>query len=246
MGVRAARGTLTRLTTDEAVATDPLWSRDGRRVAFSSSRDGPLGVFWKSAEASAVLPYDWSPDGATLFVQATFPETSHDIGLVSVEEPGPWEPLIQTTAEEWSPALSPDGRWLAYTSNETGRHEVYVQRFPELEGRTVISVGGGLWPSWSADGRELFYARGAPPDALMRVTLDVDDSDPPSLRVLIPERLFDWRFYARPDGRRHYDVSPDGQRFLLKAGRTSTGRGGREINIVVNWNRELLERVPVE
>ena len=105
-----ARGTLTRLTTEGAANANPLWSTDGRRVAFSSSRDGQPEVFWQAADGSGtaerlltidesarrIVPYDWTPDGATLFVQATFPETGRDVGMVSVDGPGTWEPLIQT------------------------------------------------------------------------------------------------------------------------------------------------------
>ena len=195
---------------------------------------------------SQIVSYDWSLDGATLFVRARFPETGRDVGMVSVDGPGTWEPLIQTAANEGMPALSPDGRWLAYTSNETGRDEVYVQRFPELEGRTAISVGGGRSSNWSADGRELFYLRApsGPPDAVMRVTLDIDEGDPPSLIVGTPERLFDWQYFSLPAGRRYYDVSPDGQRFLM-IDTADAGAESTEINVVQNWHRELKRLVPV-
>ena len=185
-----ARGTLTRLTTDEAFDGNPLWSRDGRRVAFTSNRNGKPEVFWQAADGSGsaeplltmdeavteIYPYDWTPDGATLFVHARFPATGYDIGMVSLEGPGTWEPLIQTAANERSPALSPNGRWLAYNSDVTGRNQVYVQRFPELEDRQPISVVGGFSPRWSADGRELFYLRAStgPPEDVVRVTIDVD------------------------------------------------------------------------
>ena len=142
-----ARGTLTRLTTDEGFDGNPLWSPDGRRVAFASNRNGQPEVFWKSADGSgtaellvtmdesvsSIYPYDWSPDGTTLFLHWTLPETGRDVGMVSMEGPGTWEPLIHTVAEEWAPTLSPDERWLAYTSDETGRNEVYVQRFRSLK-----------------------------------------------------------------------------------------------------------------
>ena len=168
-----ARGTLTRVTTDAALDTRPLWDPDGRSVVFVSDRDGPLAVYRKAADGTGtaeplvtfdeavtgITPYDWSADGSRLFVDAILPETGRDVGMVSVEEPGTWEPLIHTAARELSPAISPDGRWLAYTSDETGRNEIYVVRFPELEARRPISVGGGSGPTWSADGSELIYLR---------------------------------------------------------------------------------------
>ena len=255
-----ARGTLTRLTTDEGFDGNPLWSPDGRRVAFLSTRNGQPELFWKSADGSgsaellitmdesvsSIYPYDWSSDGATLFLDATFQETGHDVGMVSMEGPGTWAPLVQTVAEEWAPTLSPDGRWLAYTSDETGRNEVYVQRFPELEDRRLVSVGGGHRSTWSPDGRELLYLR-APvgaPDAAMRVTIDIVEGDPPSLIVGTPEPLFDWRFFAGPDMRYH-DVSSDGQRFLVIGSGATADAAAPHITVVLNWHQELLERVPV-
>ena len=255
------RGTLTRLTTDDAFDGRPLWHPDGRRVAFRSDRNGQPEVFWQAADGSGtaerlltidesvtdIVPYDWSPDGATLFVSATFRETGSDVGMVSIEGPGTWEPLIQTAARETWPTISPDGRWLAYASNETGSFEVYVQRFPELEGKQPISVGGGTLPHWSADGSELFYGRGGPPDAMMRVTIEGDEGDPPSLTVGTPERLLGWRYLLPGVGIRHYDVSPEGQRFLMitTGGSADAGAGIAEINVVLNWTQELLERVPI-
>ena len=151
------RGTLTRLTTAEGQDNVPLWHPDERRVVFQSERDGGRDVFWRAADGSGtverllsiddsvteITPYDWSQDGDTLFAHATSKATGRDVGTVSMLAPETWTPLIQTTADEWAPALSPDGRWLAYTSDESGRAEVYVQRFPELSDRTPISIGGG-------------------------------------------------------------------------------------------------------
>ena len=262
-----ARGTLTRVTTHAAVDERPLWHTDGQSVVFASTRDGPSALFRKAADgtgtaerlatvdesASGLTPFDWSPDGATLFVHANFPETGSDVGMVSVDGSGTWEPLIQTAAAEWGPALSPNGRWLAYASDETGQTEVYVLRFPELDGRQVISVGGGATPNWSPDGREIIYLRAprGPPDAAMRVRLSIDEGDSPSLSPEPPEPLFDWRYYGAPGFRRHYDVSPDGQRFLMFTTGFTTGRSGNsgtesaEIKVVLDWTQELLERVPI-
>ena len=256
-----ARGPLTRLTSDDAFDGRPLWHPDGRRVAFRSDRNGQPEVFWRAADGSGtaerlltidesvtdIVPYDWSPDGGMLLVTAEFPETGFDVGMLSTERPSTWDPLLQTASREVWPTISPNGRWLAYASDETGSFEVYVQRFPELEGKQPISVGGGTLPHWSADGSELFYGRGGPPDAMMRVTIESDEGDPPSLTVGTPERLLGWRHYLPGVGIRHYDVSPEGQRFLMitTGGSADAGAGRAEINVVLNWTQELLERVPV-
>ena len=176
-----ARGSLTRLTTHEGRDAEPLWTKDGRRVAFVSSREGQSGVFWKAADGTGttelivpidptnppedLIPYDWSSDGTVLLVSADFPQTGTDIGRVSIDGDAVWEWIIQGPANEWSPTISSDGQWLAYTSNESGADEVCMQKYPELGGRRQIYVGGGQRPTWSADGRELIYLRprlGAP------------------------------------------------------------------------------------
>ena len=255
-----ARGTLTRITTDEAFDGNPVWHPDGQRVAFASDRNGAWEVLLKSSDGSGtaervvmmdeavtdVVPYDWSPDGVTLFAQAVLPETRGDVGMVSSEGPDTWELLIASAEVEGGPTLSPNGRWLAYSSSETGSPEVYVQRFPELEGRRPVSVGGGYDPTWSADGRELIYvlAPTGPPEAVMRVTLEVDGGDPPSFIMGAPERLFDWRYRSGLGGYRHYDLSPDG-RFLMIVDSADVEGRRVEIKVVLNWHQELLERVPI-
>ena len=257
-----ARGTLTRLTTQPGDDTHPLWSPDGRRVAFMSREDGRATVYRQAADGSGTaerllsdalmtefVPYDWSPDGQTLFLTAVSPETGRDIGMVSSDGSGTWEPLVQTSADEESPAISPNGRWLAYASRESGRSEVYVQRFPEILGRQQVSVGSGYRPQWSEDGQELFYLRApvGPPTAVVRVTVEPTDSDPPALDFGTEEVLFDWRYYSGPSPRQFYDLSPDGQRFLMitsgNAGDAGSGRA--EINVVLDWFEELKTRVPI-
>ena len=153
-----ARGTLTRLTVDPALDQSPLWSPDGQRVAFTSNRNGQMEVLWQAADGSGntdtlvtfdpsiteVVPGDWSPDGTWLVAMA-----QDDIGMVMVGDRDSWQFLIESPADERNPTISPDGRWLAYGSRETGGFEVYVQRFPEGGGRQQVSVSGGHTPKWS-------------------------------------------------------------------------------------------------
>ena len=161
-----------------------------------------------------------------------------------------WTPLLATDASEIDPVISPDGQWIAYASDETGRFEVYVQRFPELGLRQQISTDGGLRPAWSPDGRALFYLGtrgGGGPDEMAVVTIDPG----PPLSVGTPEVLFDYLpyYFDRRGPGRHYDVDPNGQRFLMLSNTTS-GDGGTvltpQINVVLNWTQELLERVPID
>ena len=242
-----ARGTLTRLTTQPGDDTYPLWSADGRRVAYMSREDGRVTVYLRAADGSgtpnrlltdeeltALVPYDWSPDDETLFLTALSPETDRDVGIVSSDGSGTWEPLMQTPAREQSPAISPDGRWLAYASDESGRSEVYVQRFPDLLGRQQVSVDSGYRPRWSEDGRELFYLRApvGPPTAVVRVAVEATNGDPPALDFGSEEVLFDWRYYNEADPMQYYDVSPDGQRFLMITSNETEGTRALVLELV--------------
>ena len=160
-----------------------------------------------------------------------------------------WEPLLETEAREFGPALSADGQWIAYVSDDTGRLEVYVQRFPGLGERQQISTDGGMDPMWSPDGRALFYlgTRGSgPPNEMVVVAIDPG----PPLSVGNPEALFGHAPYRRGQSAgRHYDMAPDGQQFLMLSDQGTPLETGvaltPQINVVLNWHQELLERVPV-
>ena len=257
-----ARGTLARVTTADNFDINPLWSLDGRRVAFMSLRNGRPEVFWKAADGtgtaelllsiddsvSMIVPYDWLPDGSALLVHAEFPDTGRDIGMVSTENgSGTWKPLIQSAANEWSPVISPNGQWLAYTSDETGIDEVYIRRFPELEDRRLVSVGGGVMLNWSSDSSELVYirrVRGAA-DLVMRVPIDVSEGDPPSLLVEPAELLFESRYYNGEFGFRTTDVAADGRFLMVKLGaKNDEDAQPLQIILVQNWFEELTRLVP--
>lgn len=197
-----ASGTLRRLTTDPASDQVPLWTPDGERLVFASQREGSWGLFsmaWDGTgdaerlmlleDAWSLQPNGWSTDGALLFVYRTTAGVSPDIGMLPGDGDGAWEPLLATDANEWAPAISPGGQWIAYTSNRTGTPEIYVERFPALGGEQLISRGGGAYPVWSQDARELFYFRVR---AGLRGELMAMAVEPgPNLKAGIAETLFD-------------------------------------------------------
>ena len=249
-----ARRTLSRVTTDSADDNHPLWTLDGERLVFQSNREGARGLFWKAADGTGstdrlmesespgfVGPAGWSPDGNSLIFGEVLLGTGFDVGVLSMEGDRQSELLLQTEFAEWAPTVSPDGEWLAYYTDETGQEEVYAQRFPDLGDKRQISVDGGREPLWSPDGRELFYRSSS---GLMAVPIDTE----PTFRAGTPETVFE-QPYALFRGRRNYDISPDGQRFLMiKEGAAGGAPSAPAAQIVVveNWFGELQRLVPVD
>lgn len=246
------RRTLTRVATDPADDSHPLWALDGERLVFQSTRGGGRGLFWKAADGTGttdrlmesasptfVAPGGWSADGDSLiFGELRATAANYDVGVLSMEDDRQSEPLLQMDFAEQAPTVSPDGRWLAYFTNETGQDEVYVQRFPDLGEKQQISVGGGREPLWSPDGRELFYRS---PNGLM--ALPVLETEP-TFRAGSGESLFEQR-YATFIERRNYDIAPDGQRFLMIKEAAASDAATVQLVVVLNWHQELLERVPI-
>ncbi len=236
------RGTTSRLTFG-GFAGDPTWTPDGRRVAYSwldatglrTNRDiywraadgsGEAELLWQLAEGSG-LPHCFSPDGKLLVVSVQVADR-YDLWILPVEGDRTPRPLLETPFSEFHPELSPDGRWLAYASNESGRNEVFVQPFPGPGGKWQISNGEGTEPHWSGDGRELFY-RSA--DALMRVPVDTTQGFLPGR----PERLFEG---VRSSGAaRQYAVTRDGDRFLYLP-TSGAARLSRAV-LVLDWASEV-------
>ena len=247
-----ARGTLSRLTAMPGVDNVPLWTPDNERVVFATQREQPgrFSFFWGRADGTGPVeklltseaaghfkPYGWSPDAMNMVFDYGPPPTL-DIGLLEMEGEESWRPLLQTEANEAAPALSPDGTWIAYVSDQTGQPEIYVQRFPDLGDRRLISYGGGTAPLWSPDGRELFYRNG---DQMMAVRIDREPTFTPGRPIVVFEGQYQAMFGAIS---RDYDLSPDGQRFLMiKAGDENAATP--QIHIILNWFEELKERVPV-
>ena len=243
------RETLTRLTFDAGEDEYPAWIPDGQRVAFSSNREGLANIFWKAADGTGTVerltesparqfPHAFTPDGSHLVFRQDGSDTGPDLVTLAMDGERLSETLLATEFSEAGAILSPDGRYVAYQSNASGEIEIYVQPFPDVdEGRWQISTDGGIHPLWGPDGRELFYRT---PRRVMAATVETD----PSFTAGNPEVLFEGDYYGGFG--RTYDISPDGQRFLMiKSGSQADGTAvERQLVVVTNWFTELQARVP--
>ena len=232
------RGTHTRLTVERTSYT-PLWTPDGKRVTFVSNGN----IFWGptdgSGEAEPLLirehyqrPWSWSPDDVLAFDDRT--STGLDIWMLPLD--GDPSPFLDTSFNETMPMFSPDGQWLAYVSDDSGRPEVYLKSYPGPGGRWPVSAEGGSEPIWSADGRELFYRNG---DRMMIAAVQTK----PTVVIGKPQPLFQGSYFQQQIGSGgNYDVSPDGKRFvMIRRDEESTST---QINVVLNWFEELERLVP--
>jgi Tol biopolymer transport system component len=237
-----ARGASSRFTFDPATDVQPLWSPDGKTIVFSSDRGGQFDLYTKAAGGGGQeqllfksdelkFAYDWSRDGRYIAFQSRAKKTNWDIWVLPTF--GDRKPILflQTPFNETRPAFSPDGRWLAYQSNESGRPEVYVQNFPGPGGKWQVSTAGGIEPAWRADGKELFFG------ALDQKLMAVDIVPGETFVVGVPRALFLASVSPNRNVRSHYLPSADGKRFLLLAplGRESMV----PTTVVVNWNAGL-------
>jgi len=245
-----ARGVRTRVSSASERDDRPVWSPAGDEVAFTSDRAGNGDILLGQADGSgeekvlAATPgterlSDWSRDGKYLLYHLEDPETQGDLWyLERNEDDSGWEPhpYLQTPFNEVVPRFSPDGRYVAYVSNESGQGEVYVQPFPEGGRKVTVSSNGGTRVRWSRDGKELFYVEG---ETLVAVSVSSGSSFPvgPATRLFEHPGL-------RPGGNyAPYDVSADGQRFILAE---PVGAGGEapepSIRVVQNWYEEFRDR----
>ena len=201
------RGTATRLTNDPALDAYPVWLATGERVLFSSTRDGPFNLYSRAADGTGPVdrvamsdavqwPQAVSPDGGSLVIGYTPDYINYDVHLLSLDSSEPAESLVQTASREFMSDLSPNGRWIAYASEESGQWEVYVQPFPDVTGgrRTTVSRDGGWAPVWSASGRELFYRRHGTWE-MMVVPVETD----PTFSLGVPEVLFEAPYLVADD-----------------------------------------------
>ncbi len=189
------------------------------------------------------MPWSFSRDGKTLAMTEVAAGQNLDIGILSMEANYTIKLLLQEQYTEMQPKISPDGRWMAYASYESGgRAEIYVRPFPEVEGgRWQVSSNGGETPLWSPNGREIFYRKD---DAVMAASVETEGS----FKSGKPEFLFRGPYVVLGANEGHpWDISADGKRFLMMKGAgsaSSTTGGPRKINIVLNWFEELKQRVP--
>ena len=240
------RGISSRLTHDPALDISPIWSRDGLYVTYRSLRDGPGSIYSQLAsgtgETVAVyhgeygkVPTSWSPDGQRLLYSELNPKTRWDIWMLS-GTPGTRasdaqrSPFVQTEFNEIQAEFSPDGKWVAYTSDGSGRREIYVQTFPPNGNRWRISPHGGEQPKWRHDGKELYYL--APDGKLMAVALPQKGS----LEDVAPAAILETQLRPSRLGN-DYDVAPDGERFLLNL--PVRDSQSAPLTVLGNWPSEL-------
>jgi len=226
----------TRFTFDPGNHIYPVWSPDGKRIVWLSTREDPFRLYQKAASGAGReellfningVPTDWSRDGRFILYTQYNPKTKQDIWVLSLGGAQQPFPFLQTEAYEAGAQLSPDGRWLAYASDESGKFEVYVQRFPDKSGKRQVSTGGGLGPHWRRDGKELFYYMAD--GKLMTVPVGSGESFEPGAVVA----LFEFRSGSNSSFTAPYTVTGDGQRFLVNAIVDAEPRA--PLTVVVNW-----------
>jgi serine/threonine-protein kinase len=253
-----ARRALTQLTFHPALDTAPVWTPDGRRVVFSSSRaGGPLNLYWQPSDGTGTLDrltdspsaqraFDFTPDGQRLLLaDGVSTAEPQDLGLMSLAGDRPVNWLTRTTFSEVSAAISPDGRWIAYESDEEGQRRVWVRPFPDVDrDRWLVSPGGGSQPLWARNGRELFFL--APDGTLMGIPVDaVPVGAPFTLRTPLAVTISGpYRTRTGNQAGRTYDIAPDGKRFLRIKVEADAGSGPTRFVIVQNWVEELKRLVP--
>ena len=235
------RGPLTRLTFGGSNSR-PTWTPDGKSIAFVADRADVPALWMKPADGSAgerplaplggpISEVVLSSDGSWLVYRLGGTNGNRDLYAIRLGGDSAAIPLVATPADEWEPRLSPDGRWLAYVSDESGRDEVYVRPFPNAGGaKWQVSVGGGVETVWSPVGRELFY-RGSDQFIAAQVTTT------PSFQVSAQQPLFPAAPFVKGERHAHYAVSRDGQRFVMI--HRIEPPGGSPLIWVHNWSADL-------
>ena len=239
-----------RLTLDASQDRFPVWTPNGRQVIFTSNRAGAHNLWWQAADGtggaerlttsnSAQFPTGITPDGAVVIFNETTP-MGNKLRQLALNGTREVKPLFQAKGDEYNADVSPDGRWLAFDSNRSGSFEVYVRPFPNVnDGEWQVSTAGGTKPLWARNGKELFYV-GAD-GALLRVPVEVRGA---TWQAGAPVKLFDGRYVNTGTSGRTYDVSPDGQRFLMiKAPPIDASTAVLGLIVVQHWDDELKRTV---
>jgi serine/threonine protein kinase/Tol biopolymer transport system component len=235
-----ARGLRTRLTFDPEAQHDVIWAPDGNRLVFNSTRKGRLDLYQKGADGSGSeemlvesdvdkYPNSWSRDGRFVLYSTAFdvPKTKTDLWVLPLSGDRKPFPFLQTEFNETRGQFSPDGSWIAYQSDESGRDEVYVASFPGPGGKRQISTVGGSFPRWRSDGKEIFYL--SPDNKLMGVEINHQGA---TLDIGAARVLFDVR-PGNPISGYQYDVTSDGQHFLVNT--SLEQKVSSPITVVINW-----------
>jgi serine/threonine-protein kinase len=249
-----ARATLSRLTTDAGADGSALWTPDGQRIVFSSSRAGYPEIFWRAADGTGgeerlltrakdsldLRASGWSADGKQLLFTEVPSNIQNAIGQLAIERPSDVRMLWENSFNNDFPAVSPDGRWIAYHSNLSGRVEIYVERYPQLGNRQLISTGGGRLPLWSRDGKELFFS-----SLDSRQMYGVAVQSGTTFGAGRPQVLFESGMLRQTAGTRPYDIAPDGRFVIIYSGQTeAAGDTASGMILVQNWFEELKRLVP--
>jgi Tol biopolymer transport system component len=247
-----ARGAKRRFTDDRGETYWGIWTPDGKQVVFNSSLAGEtMDLFSKQADGSApekdlteqtdrlhLVPMSWANDGKTLIITTVDPNTNFDVAMLPFGVAGTPQPLINTRFNEFHPMISPSGRWLAYSSDESGRVEIYIKPYPGPGGAIPVTTEGGREPVWDPSEKELYF-RDDTGDMVFKVSILTE----PTVQVGSPELLFEGRFVESSSfWGRNYDVSPKGDFFILIE--EEEIQPATQINVVLNWSVELKRLAP--
>ena len=251
-----ARATLSRLTTAATHDSSPLWTPDGQRIVFTSTRGGYPELFVRRADGTGsedrlfgrardlldLHPNGWSIDGKQLLFGEVTPNLQCAIGQIAFERPSDVKLLVKSDSCNVFATVSPDGRWIAYSSGAPGRWEIYVERYPELGNRQLISAGGGDVAVWSRDGRELFF-KSLDGRQMFAVPMQLGTT----LVAGRPQILFEFAMPPSGGGYRAYDIAPDGRFLIIRSSQAEAGIAvAPEIVVVQNWFEELKRLVPTK
>jgi hypothetical protein len=238
------RNVRTRFTFEGVDNDAPVWSPDDSTIIFDSARGKSAGTLYKKVTSgrgraellfpednqTVDIPTDWSPDGQFVLFHRLSAKANTDIWVFNVADEKP-VPLYEEKSNESYARFSPDGKWIAYVSDESGRNEIYMQTFPDASGKWQISAKGGRMPAWRADGREIFFL--APDGKLMAVDVKTE----PILEVGVPTALFN--LPAEGVQEHPYDVTVDGNKFLVITTDQDKSGVATPITLVVNWDADL-------